>query len=112
MDEDTDPDNENVNGVLAQESSELFTVLRSQSPTVIMKLRQMVPGDAVWSISHQAPSAAALTEHIKTTLDYFRAASVEDCSNFLQSVCILCDNMPMHLDSRLMSVAGCANSEY
>lgn len=112
MDEDVDPGNENVNDVLAQESSELFTILRSQSPTVIMELSQMVPCDAARSVGHPASSAAALTEHIKTMLDYYRVSSVVDCCNFLQSVCILCENLPMRLESRLMSVAGCAHSEY
>lgn len=112
MDDEVDPDNENVNDVLTQESSELVTVLRSQPATVIMSLCQMVPGDAMQSVNHQPSSAAALSEHIKTMLQYFRVASAVDCCNFLQSVCILCENIPMRLESRLMSVAGSANSEY
>lgn len=112
MDEEFDPDNENVNVVLAQESSELLTILNSQSPGVIMKLCQMVPCDAMWSINHPPSSAAALTEHIQTMLEYFRIASAVDCCHFLQSVCMLCENIPMRLESRLMSVAGHANSEY
>lgn len=112
MDDEVGPDSENPNDVLAQESSELLTILSSQSATVIMSLCQMVPGDAMQSVNHQPCSAAALSEHIKTMLEYFRVASAVDCCNFLQSVCILCENMPMHLESRLMSVAGSATSKY
>ncbi|XP_008297859.1 protein NLRC5 [Stegastes partitus] len=105
MDEEVDPQDENVNSVLAQESSELFGILSSQSPTVIMKLCQMMPSEAGWQ--NQLPPASP----VKAMLDYFMAARAEDCRNFLQSVCILCENIPMHLESRLMSVAGYASSE-
>uniref|UniRef100_A0A671VS52 NLR family CARD domain containing 5 n=1 Tax=Sparus aurata TaxID=8175 RepID=A0A671VS52_SPAAU len=106
MDEEVDPDPENVNSVLHQESSELLTIINSQLPTVIIELSKMMPGNAGLNINHLAGSAAARTEHIKTMLEYFRAASAADCCNFLQSVCMLCENIPMHLESRLMSVAG------
>lgn len=112
MDEEVDPDPENVNSVLHQESSELLTIINSQLPTVIIELSKMMPGNAGLNINPLAGSAAARTEHIKTMLEYFRAASAADCCNFLQSVCMLCENIPMHLESRLMSVAGHTHSEY
>ncbi|XP_070686829.1 protein NLRC5 isoform X2 [Pempheris klunzingeri] len=110
MDKELDPDDENVNSVLAQESSELFHILHSQLPTVIMKLYQMVPSDARGNVSHPPSSAAAVTEHIKAMLAYFTVANASDCRNFLQSVCMLCENIPMHLESRLMSVAWYPNN--
>ncbi|XP_039989216.1 NLR family, CARD domain containing 5 isoform X2 [Xiphias gladius] len=112
MDEEVDPGDENVNSVLAQESSELLHILSSQSPTVIMKLCQTMPSDAGWNIGHLAPtsSSAAVTELIKAMLEYYRVANTTDCRNFLQSMCILCENIPMRLESRLMSVAGYANN--
>uniref|UniRef100_A0A3Q3EIE5 NLR family CARD domain containing 5 n=1 Tax=Labrus bergylta TaxID=56723 RepID=A0A3Q3EIE5_9LABR len=105
MDEEVDPDEDNVNSVLAQESSELFHILKSQSPEVIMQLCQMMPNEAGWSINHADPSA----QHIKSMLEHFRLANAAECRNFLQSMCLLCENIPMHLESRLMSVAGYAN---
>ena len=109
MDDEVDPDHQNVNSVLHQESSELLTIINSQLPAVIMELCQMMPGNAGLNINHLACSAAARTEHIRTMLEYFRAASAADCCNFLQTVC---ENIPMHLESRLMSVAGYTHSEY
>lgn len=116
MDEEVDPDGENVNSVLAQESSELLHVLSGQSPAVIMKLCQMMPSDAGWN-ANMAPgsssaAAAAETEHIEAMLEYFRVANAAECRNFLESMCLLCENIPMRLESRLMSVAGYASSEY
>ncbi|XP_020496151.1 NLR family, CARD domain containing 5 [Labrus bergylta] len=107
MDEEVDPDEDNVNSVLAQESSELFHILKSQSPEVIMQLCQMMPNEAGWSINHADPSA----QHIKSMLEHFRLANAAECRNFLQSMCLLCENIPMHLESRLMSVAGYANTD-
>lgn len=108
MDEELDPDDQNVNSVLAQESSELLHILSGQSPTVVMGLCQMMR----WNIDLPASSAAALREHIKAMLKYFSEADAAHCRNFLQSVCMLCENIPMRLESRLMSVAGYGNSEY
>ncbi|XP_041651647.1 NLR family, CARD domain containing 5 isoform X2 [Cheilinus undulatus] len=106
MDEEVDPDGDNVNSVLDQESSELFRILSSQSPEVIMQLCWMMPRGAGWNTNHVASSASGTTEYITAMLEYFRSASAAVCRSFLQSVCLLCENIPMHLESRLMSVAG------
>ncbi|XP_071313722.1 protein NLRC5 isoform X2 [Trachinotus anak] len=112
MDEELDHGDENVNSVLAQESSELFHILSRQSPAVIMKLCQMMPSGAGFNMGHLDPtnSTPPVTELIGAMLEHFRVASAADCRNFLQSMCMLCENIPMRLESRLMSVAGYANS--
>ncbi|XP_030586964.1 protein NLRC5 isoform X2 [Archocentrus centrarchus] len=107
MDEEVDLDPENVNSVLAQEYLELFHILSSQSPSVIMALCHMIPAEArCQNQLDPTSSCAAGPELIKTMLDYFRSASAGECQNFLQSVCFSCENIPMRLESRLMSVAG------
>ncbi|XP_070763305.1 protein NLRC5 [Enoplosus armatus] len=106
MDGEVHPDVENVNSVLAQESSELFHILSGQSPAVIMQLCQMMPSDGGWNTNRLASSAAAGADVIEAMLEYFRVAAAADCCNFLQSLCIMCENIPMHLESRLMSAAG------
>uniref|UniRef100_A0AAQ4PKB0 NLR family CARD domain containing 5 n=1 Tax=Gasterosteus aculeatus aculeatus TaxID=481459 RepID=A0AAQ4PKB0_GASAC len=112
MDEEVDPDSEYVNSVLAHESAELVHILSGQSTAVIMKLCQMMPSDAGCNINQASGNASseAVTEHIKALLEYFRVANAADCRTFLQSMCVLCDNIPMHLESKLMSAAGYENS--
>lgn len=110
MDEEADPGN--VNNVLIQEFSELHSILNSQPYIIIEKLYQMVPVHAVTGIGHLASSGEALRESIKTMLEYFTVASPEECSHFLQTVCMLCENIPMHLETRLLSVACHGYSEY
>ncbi|KAM6937966.1 protein NLRC5 [Xenentodon cancila] len=113
MDMGVDPD-ENVKDVLAQESSELLHILLEQSPSVIMLLCQMVPEEALRR-NQQAPtsSAAASGADIEVMLKYFQTnADAAACCNFLQSVCMVCENIPMRLESRLMSVAGHAGNHW
>ncbi|KAF3854430.1 hypothetical protein F7725_022485 [Dissostichus mawsoni] len=111
MDEEFDPDNENVNSVLAQESSELLRIISGQTPAVIMKLCEMMPSEGRWDMV-LGPGSSSATHHIEAMLKYYIRAKAADCCNFLQIVCILCENIPMHLESRLMSVAGNANNHW
>ncbi|XP_005795933.2 protein NLRC5-like isoform X3 [Xiphophorus maculatus] len=108
MDEELDPDDGNPNSVLAQEYSELVAILRCQLDSVIMQLIQTVPGGAVGLNRQTTGGSAAPSDHIEAMLQYFRRANTAECSNFLQTVCLLCEGIPMHLESKLISVAGYA----
>uniref|UniRef100_A0A3Q2CZE1 NACHT domain-containing protein n=1 Tax=Cyprinodon variegatus TaxID=28743 RepID=A0A3Q2CZE1_CYPVA len=109
MDEELDPADENVNSILAQEYSELLSILRCQSDSVIMHLCQTMPSDAVILNKEPTIGSATAPDHIKAMLEYFTHANPAECCNFLQRVCLLCEDIPMHLESKLMSVAGYAN---
>uniref|UniRef100_A0A3Q3BB44 Protein NLRC5-like n=1 Tax=Kryptolebias marmoratus TaxID=37003 RepID=A0A3Q3BB44_KRYMA len=103
MDDEVDRADGNVNSILAQDSSELFEILCSQSQSVIMSLWETAPPGS----GLQTPGGpAAASEHIRAMLEHFRDGSAADCCSFLQRVCMLCENMPMHLELRLLSVAG------
>ncbi|XP_061578253.1 NLR family, CARD domain containing 5 isoform X2 [Cololabis saira] len=111
MDLGADPD-ESAKDVLSQESSELLHILSEQSPSVIMSLGRMVPRELLKE-NQQAPTspAAASVTDIEIMLKYFQtSADAGACCRFLQSVCMVCENIPMRLESRLMSVAGHACS--
>ncbi|KAM4734017.1 protein NLRC5 [Anableps anableps] len=106
MDEAPEPDDGNANSVLDQEFSELLGILRCQSDSVIMQLVQTLPNDAMWRNRQAAAGSAAASDHIEAMLEYFRDANTAECCSFLQMVCLLCENIPMHLESKLMSVAA------
>ncbi|XP_071398515.1 protein NLRC5 [Centroberyx affinis] len=108
MDEEVGPEEEDVCSVLAQESNELSCILSRQSPEVIMMLCDMMPGDVRRSVDQLAlaSSSAAAPERIAAMLEYLRTANAAVCRNFLQSMCMLCENIPMHLESKFISVAG------
>lgn len=110
MDEAAEPDN--VKAVLAQEFSELLLILSSQPTGLIEQLCQMFPEASLTSIRHAASPDTALMEPAKTMLEYFTVASAEECCHFLQTVCMLCENIPMHLETKLMSATWHGNSEY
>nr|QDH76355.1 NOD-like receptor family CARD domain containing 5 [Channa punctata] len=111
MDEELDPCDENVNFILAQEYSQLLHILGKQTPKVIMELCQMMPTGSRNNIDHLTSTNTSVTEHIKALLEYFMTAKAVDCCNFLQSLCFLCEDMPMHLETKLISVAGYTNTD-
>lgn len=112
MDEAAEPDNVKV--VLAQEFSELLSILANQPTGIIKQLCQRFPKASLTGITHAASPDTALMEAVKTMLDYFTVASAEECCHFLQTVCMLCENIPMCLEAKLMSVSMSwhGNSEY
>lgn len=110
MDEEAEP--ENVKVVLVQEFSELLTILSSQPSDTIERLCQTLPKAALTCITQSASPDTALRERVTTMLEYFTEASAEECCHFLQTVCMLCENIPMRLEAKLMSVAWHGNSEY
>lgn len=107
MDEEAEP--ENVKVVLVQEFSELLTVLSSQPEATIEKLCQTLPQTALTSFRH---SASPDTSHnqVKAMLEYLAGADAEECCHFLQTVCMLCENIPMHLETKLVSVTWHENN--
>lgn len=109
MDEAAEPDNVKV--VLVQEFSELLSILSSQSTDVVEQLCQIFPKASLTGIGHAPSPDTALMEPLKTMLEYFTVASTEECCHFLQTVCMLCENIPMHLETKLMSVTWHGNSE-
>ncbi|XP_047241336.1 NLR family, CARD domain containing 5 isoform X2 [Girardinichthys multiradiatus] len=106
MDEELDPDDGNVNSILTQEYSELLRILCCQSDSVITQLGQTMPNDAMWFNRQATAGSAAASDYIKAMLEYFRHTNTAECSDFLQSVCLLCEGIPMHLESKIVSVAG------
>lgn len=117
MDEEFDPYNEheNVKTVLAQEYEELLHVLSCQPPEVIMELCKILPNRAAWTTDHglAANTGLSAAEVITAMLKHLQSSSnAKECCSFLQSFCLICENIPMRLESRLMSAAGNTNSEY
>lgn len=111
--EDADPEEEDVGSVLAQESSELLRIITSQTPSVQRKLCEMIPRDAEVKTDQDVSSSPPLTEeHVRNMLEDLSRAKPADCRNFFQSVCMLCENIPMRLESKLLSVALLESGEY
>ncbi|XP_024136648.1 NLR family, CARD domain containing 5 [Oryzias melastigma] len=115
MDNDSHLEDKDVNSVLAQESSKLCHILSNQSESVIRMLYQRMIDEDECRDKQATSTASAWTsaDHVKALLDYYRSANATKCRIFLQSVCMLCEGIPMHLEARLMSVAcsGCDGAQ-
>lgn len=110
MDEAAGPDDVKV--VLMEELSELLTILSSQPMDIIEQLYQRFPNASLTGIRPSASPDTPLKEYVKKMLDYFLGASAEECCHFLQTVCMLSENIPMHLETKLISVTWQGISEY
>ncbi|XP_072291819.1 protein NLRC5 [Eucyclogobius newberryi] len=108
MEEEIDPDQDNANIVLDQEYSELLHILTNQPSTALMKLCEMASTDGAGQISTINPTSSSAAA-VRGLLDFYSTADSSLCSDFLQRVCLLCENIPMLLESRLMSVSGNLN---
>lgn len=109
MDEEAEPDHVKV--VLVQEFSELLSILSRQPTHIVEQLCQKFPEASLTGIRHAASPDTALLEPVQTMLEYFTEASAEECCHFLQAVCMLCENIPMRLETKLVSVTWQGNSE-
>ncbi|XP_067090408.1 NLR family, CARD domain containing 5 isoform X1 [Osmerus mordax] len=94
-------ENEDVLAVLDQEAVELVDLLSSQAPAVLDTLYGMMDHRTRWRLE-RLDLLGRLAEMIK----YFRASGPARCSQFLETLCMECENIPMRLESRLVSVAG------
>lgn len=99
---------EDVQTVLTQETHELADILSYQDDGFLTRFYEMMD----ISSRQRLVQLASHRERILGLLNYFRTAEPAICRQFLQMVCMLCENMPMLLESRLMSVAGTVTSKY
>ncbi|XP_036810261.1 NLR family, CARD domain containing 5 isoform X4 [Oncorhynchus mykiss] len=97
---------EDVQSVLTQETHELADILGYQDDAVLSKLYKVMDSRA----RERLVRAASHRERILEMLGYFSTADPAMCRQFLQMVCMHCD-MPMRLESRLMSVTGSVTKE-
>ncbi|XP_055011098.1 NLR family, CARD domain containing 5 isoform X2 [Boleophthalmus pectinirostris] len=104
MEEEADPDVENAKTVLDQEYSELLHILTNQASTTLEKLCAPLNSSAGPISTISPPSSPAA--RVKDLLDYYSTADSPLCCDFLQRICLLCENIPMWLESRLMSASG------
>uniref|UniRef100_A0A8C6SS65 Uncharacterized protein n=1 Tax=Neogobius melanostomus TaxID=47308 RepID=A0A8C6SS65_9GOBI len=110
MEGDFDSGQENANFVLDEEYSELLHILNNQPSTVIQRLCAMVPGDKAGQIGNFNPTSFSTT--VKALMDFYSQADSSLCRGFLQCICLLCENIPMWLETRLMSVSGNPTSKF
>ncbi|XP_023675597.2 protein NLRC5 [Paramormyrops kingsleyae] len=94
-------DEADVLSVLSQVASELVEVLVGQPDdvqTCLLRHMQHVPRPA--QTGDQRDCMLQLVDH-------FRNAQPAECRRFIHTITMVCDNLPMALESQLLSAAGC-----
>ncbi|KAL0968171.1 hypothetical protein UPYG_G00263310 [Umbra pygmaea] len=97
---------EDIQNVLSQETLELVDILIRKESDFLTKLFGMMESKA----RERLMQLVTPRERIWGLLKYFTDADSAICRQFLHIVCMGCD-MPMRLESRLMSVAGPVTSD-
>ena len=100
--EDRDSGDSCVLSVLEQQRQNLVDVLSGQGMGVHDQLRGLVDGGA----RGQLLRLTSPMERAVWLVDYFRDAGPVAGGRFLETVCMCCENMPMFLESQLLSVSG------
>ncbi|KAL2093170.1 hypothetical protein ACEWY4_010482 [Coilia grayii] len=100
--EDADPE-DSVVRVLEQQRLSLVDVLSVQEPRVLSQLLELVKSPGA---REQLLRLGSPTERAAGLVDYFQNVGPKECGRFLETVCMACEGIPMHLESQLMSVSG------
>ncbi|XP_048886041.1 NLR family, CARD domain containing 5 isoform X2 [Brienomyrus brachyistius] len=90
-----------VLSVLSQVASELVEVLVGQPDdvqTCLLRHMQHVPRPA---------RTGNQRDRILQLVDHFTHAQPDECRRFIHTITMVCDNLPMALESHLLSAAGC-----
>uniref|UniRef100_A0AAY4DSZ0 NACHT domain-containing protein n=1 Tax=Denticeps clupeoides TaxID=299321 RepID=A0AAY4DSZ0_9TELE len=95
---------EDVCSVVAQESQALVEVLCSQRHDILRNLCSLVTDQPALEDLRQLTN---LRECATRLVGHFKTAEPVKCAEFLQALCMSCENMPMLLESQLMCAAGC-----
>ncbi|KAM6946322.1 protein NLRC5 [Aplochiton taeniatus] len=113
MDDDEGGNGDDVRSVLQQEQLELCEILTNQPPDAMAPLYNLMEAGA------QRRMDVRLTPGVEEglglslqkmraleLLKYFSTARPYLCRQFLQTICMICEDVPMRLENRLMSVGG------
>ncbi|XP_076123431.1 protein NLRC5 [Alosa pseudoharengus] len=99
--ENTDSE-DGVLSVLEQQSLNLVEVISAQRPHVLDQLQNQVEG----SVRDQLLQLTSPRDKAAWLVDHFHNVGPVECGRFLEIVCMCCEDMPMFLESQLMSVSG------
>ncbi|XP_062402500.1 NLR family, CARD domain containing 5 [Sardina pilchardus] len=96
-----------VLSVLEQQSLNLVEVISAQGPHVLDLLQNLVEGSA----RDQLVQLTRPQEKAVWLVNHFHNVGPVACGRFLETVCMCCEDMPMFLESQLMSVSGFVTAE-
>lgn len=107
--EDLDLDlEEDIQVVVAQEATAIVDVLCRQKDNVLKHIYALVDPRTCEQLRH-LPN---LRESISGVVDYFKTLDKHRCRHFLSTIWELCEDIPLELDIRILSIAGSSPGKF
>lgn len=99
---------EDVQVVVAQEATAIVDVLCTQRNKVLQHIYALVEGQTREQLQHMS----GLRESISSVVNYFRTSDQQTCRHFLNTIYTFCENIPLELEIKILSVAGSFSGKF
>lgn len=99
---------EDVQVVVDQEASAIVDVLCMQRSNVLQQVYDLVEART----REQLRQISSLRESVSGVVNYFRNSDQYSCRNFLDTIWTFCENIPLELEIRIVSVVGCSAGKF
>uniref|UniRef100_A0A3B4CEY7 NACHT domain-containing protein n=1 Tax=Pygocentrus nattereri TaxID=42514 RepID=A0A3B4CEY7_PYGNA len=93
---------EDVMNVVAEEATVIVDVLCRERSNVLEQIYGLVER----STRDWLQSLPSLRERVLGIVDYFRASDPQKCCQFLQTMWMFCQSIPLDLETKVLSIAG------
>lgn len=94
--------------VVAQEATAIVDVLSMQRNNVLQQIYALVEART----REQLQQMPNLKESISGVVDYFRTSDQQTCRHFLNTVWTFCEDLPLELEIKILSIAGSSAGEF
>ncbi|KAL7871202.1 hypothetical protein SRHO_G00086990 [Serrasalmus rhombeus] len=93
---------EDVMNVVAEEATVIVDVLCRERSNVLEQIYGLVER----STRDRLQSLPSLRERVLGIVDYFKASDPQKCCQFLQTMWMFCQSIPLDLETKVLSIAG------
>lgn len=99
---------EDVRVVVDQEAAAIVDVLCLQRSSVLQQVYALVEART----REQLQQIPSLRQSVSGVVNYFRKSDQHACLNFLDTIWTFCENIPLELDTRIVSVVGSSAGKF
>lgn len=99
---------EDVRVVVAQEGTAIVDVLCEQRNNVLQQIYALVDPQTCERLQH----TLSHRESISAVVDFFKTSNQNTCRHFLCTIWELCENIPLDLEIRILSIAGSSAGKF
>lgn len=99
---------EDAQVVLAQEATAIVDILCEQRTNVLQQIYALVETRTLEHLQH----LSNLRDTILGVVAYFQTSDQHTCRHFLETIWGFCENIPLDLEVRILSIAGSSAGKF